>query len=550
MFRPDGAWRDILALDWHLRTLAAQDLAGYLEERLPVVGLEDIRLHPVRSEPRWVLRGNVECVELFFEFSQRLGRGEGLARLRPDAGGGPAIWHFFTYLNELSGSPDKSGPNRPRHRVDRTSRVGASASADRRPEVLIVGAGQAGLSLAARLARIGVDAIVVERNARVGQNWRERYDALTLHNAVTMINLPYMEFPKSWPKYLAKDLVADWLELYASAMGLEVWTESAVQSIDYDPDEKEWSVTLVQGDGPAVTVRCPHVVVATGVSGKPRIPDISGLPDFRGVTMHSSQYTDGSPFRGKKALVFGTGASGHDIAQDLHRHGAEVTLVQRGSMSVCSIEPGASEVLDKLFEERSNEEADLIAASVPYENRVRNAQLQSARLREVDAKLYAGLSDVGFKFDFGVDDTGIGMKYLRQGGGFYLNVGCSDLLIKREIKLLQAEHIACFVEQGVRLSDGSEQDADIVVMATGYEPQSEVNGRLLGSETVEKLGPVWGMDLHGEQQNAWRRTAEPGLWFMLGNFQQCRFYSGVLATQICAELKAMPGTLAGQAAHP
>ncbi len=541
LFCADGTWRDMLTLDWRIRSLSAGGAPTELARQLLRAGLVTVVLHPHRTGPLWVRRAEVECVEFFVSFDHPAGRGEGIVRILPDSDGNACAWHLFTYLDQIAGFEESAGERRPRH--SRKAARASQYSADRQPDVLIIGAGQAGLSVAARLARMGVDALVIERKARVGQGWRDRYQALVLHNAIGMINLPYLEFPQTWPTYLDKDRIAAWLEFYAGAMDLDVWTDCAAESVDCDPDNGTWSAVLRHGDADPFTITCKHVVVATGVSGKPRIPALPGLDDFRGEIVHSSAYRDGQTWKGRKALVFGTGASGHDIAQDLHAHGAGVTLIQRGAMSVCSIDPGAATVLDALFVERNNEEADLIVASMSYENRVRMAQSNTVRLRELDATLYEGLERIGFKLDFGHDGTGVAMKYARQGGGFYLNGGCSDLLVDGSIGFLQADRMDSFVRDGIRLLDGSVLQADVVVMATGYEPQSAVNRRLLGERNAARVGPVWGIDESGEQRNAWRQTALPGLWFMLGNFQQCRFYSKTLALQICAALAGMAMTL-------
>src|SRR6202012_5058781 len=100
----------------------------------------------------------------------------------------------------------------------------AAAYVDRDPAVLVVGAGQAGLSIAARLGQLQVDTLIVDRERRIGDNWRNRYHALVLHNQVHVNHLPYMPFPPNWPTYIPKDKLANWFETYAESMGLNVWS--------------------------------------------------------------------------------------------------------------------------------------------------------------------------------------------------------------------------------------------------------------------------------------------------------------------------------------
>ena len=112
------------------------------------------------------------------------------------------------------------------------------------------------------------------------------------------------------------------------------------------------------------TMRPRHVVLATSVSGIPNLPEIAGLKDFAGKVVHSSQYDDGENWKGKRAIVIGTGNSGHDIAQDLYSSGAEVTIVQRSPTLIVSIEPSAQLVYSP-YNEGTLDDNDLIATSMP-----------------------------------------------------------------------------------------------------------------------------------------------------------------------------------------
>ena len=232
------------------------------------------------------------------------------------------------------------------------------------PTVLVIGGGQSGLSIAARLKQLNVDTLIVDREKRIGDNWRKRYHALTLHNQVQVNHLPYMHFPPNWPTYIPKDKLANWFEAYVEAMELNFWTETEFEGGSYDEKEGRWTVTLRRADGGKRTMHPRHVVLATGVSGIPSVPEIAGLKDFAGKVMHSSQYDDGENWKGKRAIVIGTGNSGHDIAQDLHSSGANVTLFQRSSTLVVSIEPSAQLVYAP-YNEGTLEDNDLIATSMP-----------------------------------------------------------------------------------------------------------------------------------------------------------------------------------------
>jgi cation diffusion facilitator CzcD-associated flavoprotein CzcO len=539
----DATWKD-LHLIADQPVLIDSGRGGTLPDLSPL-GVTGVRLHSTIG-PREVRRGDEVWTETILEFQHRIGTGIAVARLT-ETDGAIVAQELFTALDGLHGYPERIGPNRPggndsgKHQFGDQSwavrRRDAARFSNRDPEVVIVGGGQAGLSLAARLIRYGVDVLVIEQNARIGDNWRNRYEALRLHNAVEVIGLPYFACPITWETYLSKDRVADWLEFYADAMDIPCWTSSQIDHASFDAQSAWWDVKIKDGQGVLREMHPRHLVMATGVSGRPRIPELPELGTYRGELLHSTQYIGGADYAGTRALVVGSGSSGHDIAQDLHEHGAQVTMLQRGSMTVASVNPATAKILDRAFSELEQAHADVLAASLPYPGLVAVHQELTREVRHVDADLHRRLEEVGFKLDFGPDETGVALKYLRNGGGFYLNVGCSDLIADGDVMLLPADRLDRFDAHGVLLTDGSRHDFDVVVFATGFEDQRSIIGDVLGRRTADVVGRVWGLDTDGFPRNVWRPTPQQGLWFMLGNFQQCRFYSKTLALQILAQLR-------------
>jgi hypothetical protein len=144
------------------------------------------------------------------------------------------------------------------------------------------------------------------------------------------------------------------------------------------------------------------------------------------------------------------------------------------------------------------------------------------------------LERIGFRLDFGEDNTGWQFKYLTRGGGYYFNVGCSDLLVEGKIGLTQFADIDRFVAEGARLRSGELLPADLVVLATGYKGQEALVARLFGQEIADRVGPIWGFGEDQELRNMFMRTPQPGLWFIAGSLAQCRIYSKYLALQIKA----------------
>jgi cation diffusion facilitator CzcD-associated flavoprotein CzcO len=546
LFHPDSHWRDVLALTWHIRTINGLDaILTELESHIGQAHPSGFRTNPQRTAPRDVTRAGTKAIEAIFSFETVEGRCTGVLRLTPDADEGDTLkaWTLLTALDEIKGFEEQVGTLRPKGESYSRDfrgpnwlelRKSAAEYVERDPVVLVVGGGQAGLSIAARLRQLQVDTLIVDRGHRVGDNWRNRYHALTLHNQVHVNHLPYMPFPPSWPTYIPKDKLAGWFEAYVEGMELNYWTGTEFEGGAYNERDERWSVVLCRADGTKREMRPRHVVMATGVSGIPNLPDIPTLRDFGGKILHSSQYDDGEAWKGKSVLVIGTGNSGHDIAQDLYSSGAKVTLVQRNSTLIVNIEPSAQLPYALYDEGPPLEDCDLITTSMPLPLLRKTHILLTERAKNLDRELLDRLERVGFKLDFGEDGTGWQFKYLTRGGGYYFNVGCSDLIVEGEIGLVQFSDIAAFVAEGARMRTGDTLPADLIVLATGYKGQEYLVRKLFGDDVATRVGPIWGFGDRQELRNMFTRTAQPGLWFIAGSLAQCRIYSKYLALQIKA----------------
>jgi len=548
LFHAESYWRDALALTWDLVTFGGADvIATELIARAGHAAPTGFKIDPRRMAPRHVTRAGINAIEAMVQFETAEGRGNGVVRLIPAAGDGdPKAWTLFTALDELKGHEERIGKARPTGQsysrdfrgpnwLDLRKSAAEYAGGD--PAVLVVGGGQAGLSIAARLTQLGIDTLIVDREPRIGDNWRKRYHALTLHNQVHVNHLPYMPFPPNWPTYIPKDKLAGWFEAYVEAMELNYWTGTEFERGSYDEKEARWSVTLKR-NGTTRTLRPRHVVMATGVSGIPSIPDIPSLKTFAGTVLHSSQYEDGEAWNGKRTLVIGTGNSGHDIAQDLHASGAKVTLVQRSPTLITNIEPSA-QLAYALYDEGPLEDCDLLATSMPFRLARKSHISLTEQSKQLDKDILDGLTRVGFKLDYGDDGSGWQFKYLTRGGGYYFNVGCSDLVANGEIALAQFSEIAEFAAQGARMQSGETLAADLIVLATGYKGQEHLVRKLFGDEVAARVGPIWGFGEGDELRNMYVATPQPGLWFIAGSLAQCRIYSKYLGLQIKASETGM-----------
>ncbi|MDQ1505998.1 MAG: hypothetical protein QOD57_3725 [Actinomycetota bacterium] len=550
LFLPDGWWRDLLALTWDLRTFRGADAIA----RALVVGLEGSRptgfgltegKEPVAVE----VDENTRWVQAFFDFETTVARGTGFFRLMPtgtDTDGPWQAWTVLTTMDELKGFEEQLGPRRDKgvshgEQPDRQTwlerREAEREFTASEPQALVVGGGQGGLTIAARLGQLGVDTLVVERNARVGDNWRNRYRSLVLHDPVWYDHMPYLPFPAHWPVFTPKDKLADWFETYVAAMELNVWTGTEFLGGEYDDAARQWTVRVRREDGTERTLHPHHVVLATGMSGVPNVPEIPGVDEFAGTVRHSSAHGGGREFAGRKALVVGACNSGHDIAQDFYEQGAAVTMVQRSSTYVMSSENGIAVLFAGVYEEGGPpvEDADMMFSSLPFPL-VGELHKQATKvLADLDGELLAGLEKAGFKVDYGDDGSGLFMKYLTRGGGYYIDVGASRLIADGKIGIKQGVEIDRFTKTGVVFSDGTSLDADVVVLATGYQNMRESARRLLGVAVADRCSPVWGLDDEGELRTIWRRSGHDRFWFMGGNLQQARTYSKFLALLIKAD---------------
>lgn len=545
LFRTDSHWRDMVTFTGEIRTLSgagliAQTLSAASRNGHPRAFVIDTQ----RSAPAQVLRAGYTVIEVFFRFETDTARARGIVRLDPQSldGDAPKAWTLFTEVDEFKGHEETIGGRRPRGEVYSRDFSGPnwldrrqldSRYDDRDPTVLIIGGGQAGLSIAARLRQLNVDALVIDRYARIGDNWRLRYHALTLHNQVYANHLPYMPFPPNFPTYLPKDKLASWFEAYVDSMEINYWTSTELLGAERDEANDCWIARFRQ-NGVERTMRPRHIIMATGASGTPIMPNPPGLDSFRGLAVHSSRYEDPKPWKGRHAVVVGTGTSGHDVAQDLHSNGVSVTMVQRSPTLIVGVEPAGQLPYTLYHEGRTLDECDQIAASMPLAWFEKLHRMLAVQAREIDRDLIEALKRAGFRINE-EDETGWQFMYLNRGGGYYFNVGCSNLIAEGKIPVRQYDDIDQIVADGIRFRDGSVLPADLIVFATGYHGPEHLVGRLFGPEVAARVGRVWGLNPKTQELNSvFNRTGQRGLWFIAGSFAQCRILSKYLALQVKA----------------
>lgn len=551
LFQEQCYWRDLLCFSWSVATFEGKaEIAAMLDACRDGTAFSSVALEPGSGRE---IDGTIEA---WFRFETACLRGRGQVRLRD------GLCHtLFTAAEEIKGHEEQTGKRRERgveHGAERgraswTERRAAREAAlgtTEQPYCLIIGGGQGGLTLAARLNRLNVPTLVVDSHERPGDTWRRRYRSLHLHDPIWACHLPYLPYPPHWPFYIAKDRMGDWLEAYADLMEIAIWCSTTARSARYDAATQSWTVEVVR-DGKPVTLRPRQLVIATGLSGAPAMPRFDGMDSFRGAQCHSSAYESGAAYAGRKAVIIGSNNSAHDICADLWEHGASVTMVQRSSTLVVRADTQFKLVTSKLYSEEAleagitTEQADYIAASRPHALATEMHKASCRAVRAHDAAFYARLEKAGFMLNFGEDETGLSMKYLRRASGYYIDVGASELIASGEIALRSHTSVARIRPEGVELADGSVLEADLIVYATGYLPMETWIARLISPEVAERVGHVWGLGSGtaldpgpwvGELRNVWKPTRQEGLWLQAGNLAQIRFYSRILALQIQARM--------------
>ena len=542
LFHRDSYWRDMLALQWDFRTHSDRDrIVAAWREALSRHSVSNVRLQE-SSVAVFDRKGYGASVEAFFTFATELGRCRGHLRLLKPTGDDQQWngWTLFTSLEDIHGHEELAGRNR-RRRTAAQAADQALTRAFTDPDVLVLGAGQAGLAVAARLQQLDVDTLVIDREQRLGDNWRNRYQSLLLHNQIWANHLPYLPFPSSWPAYLSKDEMADWLEEYAKVLRLNVQMGTRVISAKHGDATRRWTVVISDADGSVRIIHPKHVVQATGVFGVPNRPQLAGADRYAGLLMHAEDYGSGFPAEGARVLVVGTGSSGHDAAQNLYKRGAHVTMLQRSSTCVVSVEPGASRAYSIFAEDGPPvEDADFVTNSLPFPLLTEFHKQLTQRIAEMDKELLEGLTKAGFLLDFGEDGSGFLMKYHRYGGGYYINAGCSQLIVDGKIKMKRGS-VADLEGKTVHFDNGTTAEFDAIIVAAGYKNMSESVRLIFGDAVADRVGPAWGLDDEGEVRAMWRPTAQPGFWLMGGSLQQCRPYSKYLAMQIKAAMLGLSG---------
>jgi len=561
LFKKDCYWRDLISFTWNIITLEGRPaIEAMLKDTLANLKPSNWQIEGEAKEAEGIVEG-------WFTFETKVARGRGILRLKDGK-----CWTLLTTMVELKGHEEMKGQRRimgTEHGVARNRKSWLQLKQEEearlgyteQPYCVIIGGGQGGIALGARMRRLGVPTIIVEKNERPGDSWRKRYKTLCLHDPVWYDHLPYLRFPDDWPVFSPKDKLGDWLEMYTKVMELNYWGSTLCESASYDEAKKEWTVNVVR-DGKHIALHPKQLVLATGMSSVPNAPKFPGMENFKGDQHHSSQHPGPDAYAGKKCVVIGSNNSAHDICAALWEVSADVTMVQRSSTHVSRSKTLMELDLGPVYSEKALaqgidvDKADMIVASYPYKIAAQRQILVAKEIAMRDADFYERLEKAGFMHDWGDDGSGLGTKYMRRGSGYYIDVGASELICDGRIKLKTRVSVQEIKEHSVLFSDGSELPADLIVYATGYGSMNGWAAMLISQDVADKVGKCWGLGSNttkdpgpweGEPRNMWKPTQQEALWFHGGNLHQSRHYSQFLSLQLKARMEGIPTPVYGKA---
>ncbi|KAJ4188279.1 hypothetical protein NW767_011940 [Fusarium falciforme] len=571
----NGYWKDVELLTWDIRTLHGPKIRPMLKERLPKTNITNVRLNSDAPPTLEVLGDDLSFILLHLDLDFAHGTGVAVVRLSPlSAKTGSATeladaqsWKIYTIgtaVDTVEGWDAEHG-DKLRHQGAklrdplgkardyeqlRQDEINLNDGTD--PRVVIVGAGQTGLAMAARLKVLGIPHLIVEKEDRPGYSWASRYASLSLHGPTFTNHLPCIPFPHWFPAFLPAQQLAKFLRHYADIMDLNIWTNSHLDGHNavYDEGQGKWTVSVTRGDGSKHIVRPRHLMIATGISGTlPNIPEVPGMDEFKshgGLVTHSSRHRTDPDWKGKRCIIVGAATSAHDIAYELYEHGCQVTMIQRSATHVMSVEKSVRHLFRsrELTNRKGGRTVDLMDQTnflrhplpVEYEL-LRRGQKQA---RELDQDLLQSLRDVGYRLHDGYHGGGAYSMFLFDQGGFYWDTGCCKLVAEKKVKLVHSE-IERFTKHGVIYKDGTSEPADIVVFATGYMNSKSAIQAVMGDDMAKKCHERWEkgnaffVGPEGESLINYCPLPQRGLYAMFHQFAFSRFHSARLALRIKAE---------------
>ena len=514
-FTEDGFWRDMLALTDNMRTFHGEVTiknawSDCYKLHKPVHSSIEIKVcHPV-------VLGPLQWIQALFTFDtdeSPVRRCFGNMRIVYTKSNEWKLWVLGTMLEEVDGlgHPDKLEPV--------ASSEDANTNGFRDPtgpyDVLVVGAGPAGLSVAGRLKAMGLNALTVEQNDQIGDNWLKRYEFLHMHTPKNINVLPLStKFRKGASYLVSREDLADHYQDYASRFALNIWLRTTLLSAKWDAETREWTVT-VRRDGETLDVKAKHIVMGVGRSLVGVQPEYANRAAFKGTALHSIDFSSaakvkqageaaGKPQR--KAIVIGTANTAHDIAEDLLSAGYAVTMVQRKSTAVVRV-GFLSELLDAAYPDdidAADADRAMFLSPMGVTRQMAIGFVSFKLSQSPNRELLDGLEKAGFNVQRQVD---LFSHVFETKGCHYVDIGASQKIVDGKIRIKSGIPVTEWVENGLRFEDGTVEEADVVVFATGFidDPRT-VAEKIVNEEVAAELPRCDGVDAEGEVLGAFIPT--------------------------------------------
>ncbi|KIM92618.1 hypothetical protein OIDMADRAFT_185081 [Oidiodendron maius Zn] len=537
----DGAiWRDLYAMTGTLRTFVGSSrFASAWKELSTLHHPSNFKLiegssSVVRVSP------STSWVQARFTFeteAEPRTHSSGIIGAVLDLNGGWKIWLLSTILEQIDRFPN---PDILETRSPTLQADGDESFKKTSFDCVVVGAGMAGLCTAGRLETLGMSYVVLERNKHIGDNWTQRYESVRLHTSKENAHLPFgRTFSPEDPYFLGAEDLARAYQKFVDQYRINVWLSTNLEHASWNEEKKGWSLQIQQNDRER-TIQCRHLVLALGPGGAiPRMPSYPDQEQYNGLVMHSASYKTARQWKGKSAIIIGSANTAHDVAEDMVEAGlSSITMVQRSQTAVIPVEY-SSFFNDRIYNNKlATEEADRLALSLPIVV-TRLVTLERFRVfANRDTERFDALERVGFKLD---RDCDLWEAVCDRIGGHHLDVGCGAKIVRGEIKMKSDAMPVRYTPTGIRFSDGSELDADIIIFTTGFEGNMrDAAAQLVGNEIGQKLEDYWRVDMEGEFRGVWKPIGHPGIWYTGGSIAQARYFSRFLALQIKADVEGVP----------
>jgi len=308
-------------------------------------------------------------------------------------------------------------------------------------DVAVIGAGPAGLAVGACLKKAGLNFVIVEKNRHVGSSWRQHYERLHLHTIKQLSSLPYLPFPKHYPRYVPRNLMIEYLEGYAANFDLKPRFGETVRSVRRNG--ATWAIDTVSS-----SISASYVVIASGLNNEPVMPAVSGMEKFRGKAIHSTDYVNSRPYAGQSVLVIGMGNTGAEIALDLSEGGARPTISLRDGVHVVP--------------------RDLFGVPIQVVATLANSVLPLS----ANDILFPPILDLTLgnlsKYGIRRPQQGIFFQLANAGKIPVLDVGTVRKISEGAVKIVPG--ISAIIEDGAMFEGGHKGSFDAIIFATGYCP--------------------------------------------------------------------------------